>query len=180
MDQKQFNWENQLAMDECAKCTRNADNEYINTYNLFNFYTDSRGQCDQTSKDLSEFAAANNNLRYREGYGVANECTIDANNKMVYPNLTHGHEKRQFYPRVFQAVPDLGRGCANPDVESKLLISGAEDTSCTREGTEERSYDRSVPLLDCVEKWISGYNTDFPAYKGINTREAFRKCAKQA
>jgi hypothetical protein len=123
-----FNWENKLSMDDCALCIKQNENESINSYNLWNFYTDAYAyadadaDCAQTSRKLADFASQYPNLRYREGYGVANSCTIDADSAAKYSGLTHGPEKRQFFIRNFQAVPDLSRGCSSTDVESALLI----------------------------------------------------------
>lgn len=160
--------ESKIGTDTCAIGVREETNKYINDYNTFNYF----GGC---GKDVVSHSLENRNLTFRNGYGTASACTIDKDSEMRFACIGHGPERQQLSSRQFIAVPNMGRGIAIPDVESALLL--AEDTGLgnTCGKYNEKSYDRFVPLTDCMKNYIDGYamRNYFPV--GVDSREETRK-----
>lgn len=177
---KAYNWENKISMDPCALHTKSRENEGIIDYVTYNFYT--RGDYAKTKEQLDAVAWENQNLRYRQGYGIAGSETIDTDTTFKYKSeVTHGPEKRQYYIRNFTAVPNFARGTCAPNTES-ILINGL-DTSPhkTCERLTEKDFNRFVPYVDCFQKFIEAGAQNLPSVQpiGVNTRELMRnKCEK--
>jgi hypothetical protein len=178
-DTGDFNWENKLSMDACAQLQRERENLSLLDYRTYNFYN--QGSCDVKNKAVEALVAKYPNFRFRDGYGVANSCTIDADNRIRYESeLTHGRERQQLTTRQFTAVPDFARGSCAPNTES-LLVNGY-DTShirvCNR--TVEADFNRYMPYLGCVQDYVEGKALSLPEWLSIgeNSREIVR--AQQA
>jgi len=144
-----FELENRLTSDNCASVTKELQNRSISDYVLFNMYP--TAACDDADEQLIKLVADNPNLRYRDGYGVANACTVDEDSKMREnpSGLTHFRDKQQLCTRWHQAVPDYGRGGIIPNVESALKL-GADTTylrDCDR--ITEKQYDVFIPFNTC-------------------------------
>jgi len=147
-----FELENRLTTDQCASVTKELQNRSISDYMLFNMYP--TASCDDDNKadeELTKLVSDNPNLRYRDGYGVANACTVDEDSKMREnpSGLTHFRDKQQLCSRWHQAVPDYGRGGLLPNVESALKLSA--DTSFIRDCDRitEKQYDVFIPFNTC-------------------------------
>ncbi len=167
--EKQFNWENKLTQDKCALATKQTDNELVYDYNTFNFFT--RGSCD-TINCISDFAYDYPNLRFRNGYGVANECVIDDDSKMRTETLTHGRERQPLFTRQFFAVPDYGRGGLVPNTET--FLQNGQDTTYLRQcdRVTEKNFDRFVPLVGCAD--VQKHDPVLESV-GLNSRELLRQ-----
>jgi len=168
--------DNALRNDACAQNTRERDNLDIYSYNLFNFY----GDCERGQTELNAFAAQHPNLKFKNGYGNTNSCTVDKDSKARLVCLSHGPEKRQLDVRSFTAVPDMSRGCLIPDTESYLL--NGQDTTYFREcnRTAEKSYDRFIPLLDCMQDYVNGYAVRDYFPRGADSRQVVRDYLHEA
>lgn len=164
-----MNWENKLSMDACALRQKTSDNEEILSYNTVNFYDG----CDSTKK--TELISKYPNLRYREGFGVANACVIDSDSAVRMVQPTHGPERRQLFSRNFQAVPSFGKGCLDVTVTESLLKNGEAVHKCGR--FSERDFDRFVPLTPCMQTWVKAQGENHIPI-GANTREIWRCAAK--
>lgn len=144
-----FELENRLASDDCAMNTKNLQNRSIEDYYLFNMYP--TAACDKNVDQLSQFMIDNPNLRYRDGFGNTNKCTVDADSKIRNdPNsLTNFREKVQLCSRWHQAVPDFGRAGLVPNVETALKFG--EDTSYIKEcdRVTEKQFDVFIPFNTC-------------------------------
>jgi len=144
-----FELENRLTSDQCASAHKELQNKSITEYILYNMYP--TASCDDNKQNLSELVVNNPNLRYRDGYGIANACVVDEDSKMRDnpSGLTHFRDKQQLCSRWHQAVPDYGRGGVIPNVESALKMSA--DTSYLRgcDRIVEKQYDTFIPFNTC-------------------------------
>lgn len=142
-----------VSMDECAIQARNLENESINNYFLFNyFHTDG---CVETAKKNLEFSLQYPNLRFRDGYGVANSCTIETDMELrLNSKSTRPGEKQQLCSRNFIAVPDFSKGTCIPNLET-MLIQGS-DTSIYKNchNLAEFETNKIQPLLPCIANHI--------------------------
>lgn len=163
-----FDYENRLTSDTCAQNTKESGNKQILKYTTYNFY----GDCDNT--ELTRISTQCPNLHFRNGYGNSSACMIDSDSVARFSTITHGPERRQMNVRSFVAVPDMSRGCLQPDIESYLL--NGQDTTIIRECDKvtEKDNNRFIPFLDCVKDYVDGYanRNYFPV--GIDTRESMR------
>jgi len=177
----QFNWENKLSQDSCALLAKSRENESVVDYLTYNYYTN--GDFDARMQELNKVAWNNPNLRFRDGYGVASGQRIDEDSMTRYDSeITHGPEKRQFYVRNFQAVPDFARGSCAPNTES--LLKNGIDTSPEKECNKlvEKDFDRFVPYNECMDKFIEQGARSLPEMLtiGVNSRDIVRQSlAKQ-
>lgn len=152
-----FNEENRLATDKCALLTKELQNRSVSDYYLYNMFPTS--QCDEDQESMETFVAANPNLRYKDGYGYLNQCTVDNDstlrNKAM---LTNFREKEQLCTRWNQAVPDLGKGGLIPNVESRLKFS--EDTYDIKrcDIVQEKMFDRFTPMINCLSSTVQNPN----------------------
>lgn len=171
-----YNWENKISMDECALLTRDLENESIANYRTFNYFN--FDNFEQVKKQLNKVAWDNPNLRYRDGYGVANSHVIDMDSKFRYEKeLTNSPYKRQYYVRNFTAVPDFSRGTCAPVTES--ILKNGQDTSqfqyCNI--VSETNFNRFIPFVPCFEKYMEDVSYNIPDMQtiGINSRDIVRR-----
>lgn len=147
-----FDEENRLTTDKCAVLTKELQNRSVNDYYLYNMYPTST--CEDTSS-MDDFVANNPNLRYKEGYGFLNSCTVDEDTKLRNnAQMTNFRGKEQLCTRWEQAAPDLGRGGLIPNVESRLKMS--EDTSDIKicDILQEKDFNRFIPMVGCLQQSI--------------------------
>lgn len=151
-----FDEENRLTTDKCALLTKELQNRSVNDYYLYNMYPTST--CEDTSS-LDDFVANNPNLRYKDGYGYLNSCTVDEDTELRNnAKLTNFRGKEQLCTRWEQAAPDLGKGGLIPNIESRLKM--AEDTSDLKncDILQERDFDRFMPFVGCLSQTIQNPN----------------------
>lgn len=144
---KHFYKENRLRTDDCAFTTKQLQNQSVEDYRLYNSYL--TNVCDAPLEQFEKFVADNPNLRYRDGYGMTNQCHVDHDSEMRNNSrITNFKGKDQLCPRWNHAVPDLGRGGLIPNVESRLKYN--EDTSHIRECDiiQEKAFDRFTPMMN--------------------------------
>lgn len=176
-----FESQNRLTSDDCAVLAKDRENQSIIDYETYNFFNN--GNCEETDKKLMDLAMEHPNLRFRNGYGSANACTIDLETQIKYEPraLTHGPERRQYRVRNFTAVPDISRGPLAPNFESMLMPG--EDTHTIRQcdRVTEKDFQRFVPYLDCIEKFITLESQAIPEMQtiGVNSRDLVRDQMKQ-
>jgi hypothetical protein len=148
---KFFENQNRLGTDTCAINARDFQNQSMEDYSLWNTYN---MKCNAPSeRKLDEFAANNNNLNFRNGYGFTTACHVDNDTDLrLDGKLTKEKSKTSLFTRFYQGGPSLGKGHTIPDLESRLLHSqdSGQQKNCIR--TAEVDYDRFTPLLPCLEK----------------------------
>lgn len=171
-----YNWENKISMDKCALMTKEIENESIFDYNTFNYFN--FNNYGDTRKKLDEVAWENPNLRFRDGYGIANNEVVDFDSKLRYDAiLTHGPERRQYYVRNFTAVPDLSKGSCVPVTEA--ILKNGIDTSQIRQCNRltETDFDRFVPFTPCLSQYILNGARLLPDHHfiGDNSRDIVRQ-----
>jgi len=163
------NWDNSLIADKCAQAAKEGDNKAIMDYSIYNYFNE--GQCDTPAdKSRASLIGQYPNLRFKDGYGVANGCAIDADSAARIVPPTHGPEKQQLFARNFQAVPDFGRGCLNLTDTESLIMNRLDTRECGF--LAERDFDRFTPLTPCMQKHVAGQTSSVE--RPIDTREMWR------
>lgn len=173
---KFFEQENRLGVDDCAQNAKEYQNTSINDYYLWNTY---HMKCDSSKEDeLDRFAANNNNLHFRNGYGYTTACHVDGDSELrVNGKITHEKAKTQLFTRFYQANPDLSKGVGVPNLESRLVQG--DNTSqykvCGNKLAEE-DFQRFTPLLPCLKDTIQNPNHIVLPFKrgGDNSRTLMR------
>jgi hypothetical protein len=172
-----FDLEHRPHSDACAIEARDAQNKSLNEYRLFNPYSTSSTKCDDAESKIKEFTTVNHTT-YKDGYGNANACRIDADTTMrLGAQITNERYKVPLNTRLFTAVPNLSRGGLAPEVESRL--TQGQDTqvkkSCDNLGGIQ--IDRFVPLLPCLKDTIQNPETIVPKWTwgGEPTRDSMRQ-----
>lgn len=173
---KEYNWENRVSMDRCALVAKERENESIVEYNTYNFFTNE--DYERRVKELNAIAWENQNLRFRHGYGIANEQVVDEDSRARYgaDRLTHGPERRQYNTRNFMAVPDFSKGGCAPNTEMwlKTPMDTHDLKQCDR--VAEKAFDRFVPFNDCMKTFITNGARAIPELHAIgsNSRDMIR------
>jgi hypothetical protein len=143
---------NRLSMDQCAIQAREYENQSIIDYNLYNFFTN--GDCKSGQSKAREMILEYPNMRYRNGYGIADGCVIDDDSRIRLNKELREKEPQQLCTRLFRAVPDLAKGSVVPGLES-MLVQGV-DTGALRDCHKlaEVPYYQPVPLTTCMSSYI--------------------------
>lgn len=173
---RQFELEHRVGADDCARNARDLQNTSAENYSLFPMFPTQGADCKQT-ESLNKFGA-DNHMNFRDGYGNANGCTVDADSAMRNGGiLTNDRFKTQLNGRVFQAVPNLAHGGFVPHVESRLTQgeSCSEHRSCN--SLSEVTINRFVPLVPCLRDTIQDPRHIVPAWTwgGEPTRDTVRQ-----
>lgn len=150
-----FDLENRLLDDECALADQVRQSEDINGYLLANFVPSNTSACES---EVTKIAACHNNLRFRDGYGVANGCVIDSDSsaRLGAQNINSPH-RQQLASRVFQGHPHFWRGAVQPDEESMLIQSDVTRERKPCKG--DIPADRFAPLLPCIKEVVQNPKT---------------------
>lgn len=140
-----FDANNGLRSDSCYQDSRDAGNQRMAQYMLSGGQPAGACPVAQRRPDLDHV-----NLRLHRGYGNADACTID-NDSALRNNasgMTNPREKHQLFTRMYQAGPDLRGGLPRPDVESRLIQGGLDETRhCTGGSPWDRNF---IDMLPCV------------------------------
>lgn len=172
--ERAFDFMGRLADDDCALITRELQNQSIGDYNLFNSYM--TANCKTDKSKFEQFMTNNPNLRYKDGFGNLNSCTVDADSKLRNGALfTNDREKTQLCTRWHQAVPALSKGGLTVNVDSRLKM--AEDTSAIRDcdRLSEKNFQRFIPMTPCLAQSIQDPDNIVPnwTWGGESTRHTF-------
>jgi hypothetical protein len=160
---KKFDNFARLTDDDCALVTKELQNNSINDYLLYNTYVTS--QCKQDRTTFDEFVANNPNLRFKDGSGFLNGCTVDNDSQLRNgAKITHDKEKIQLQTRWNQAVPSFNKGGLIVNVDTRLKSS--EDTSVFRscDKVVEKNFDRFIPLPQCLARSIQNPQHIIPTW----------------
>lgn len=146
-----FELENRLFDDECALSDRTRQNEEVSGYLLANFLTTNVPAC---SKQVARVAECHTNLRFKDGYGNANACVIDADSAArLGAQQTNSPHRQTYANRVFHGHPHLYRGVIAPEEEASLIHSDV--TRERRPCKGDIPPDRFDPLLPCIAEAVS-------------------------
>ena len=133
-----------LRDDECALIAREQQNRSMGDYMLYNTFITS--QCTQDKKQFEEYMFQNPNLRYKDGFGFLNGCTVDVDSRLRNGAMTTIDKQRS---QVCSMVPSLTKAKCECDVLT------------------EKDFDRFIPLPSClaaniqnpehiIPKWVNG------------------------
>jgi hypothetical protein len=142
----------------------------------FNFYNACEGR-----EKLREFSS-DNHLVYMDGFGSAKDCTVVDDSKIRYGwEMTNKRGNQQLPKRVFTAIPDLGRGSFNPQLEDTVKQGEDTNTRKTCDNLSEASLLKytMTPLLDCIRGTIQDPDNIVPSWTwgGENTRDTVNQKA---
>ena len=173
-----FSNKEKLYNDKCYNETRDLQNEKLN-----NLYISNYTNCGCDDESVKDFTLSEPNIFYKDGYGFTNDCNVDNDSDLRLSQLTQFKCRNQLKTRVYQGVPNKGRGQSIPVVESKLITG--EDTSTSRScNTLADIYiDRFTPMLKCVEEiqkadhivydWTRGGD---PSRQLVRNRDYLERC----
>ena len=171
-----FDQHSSLGSDQCTVISKDTENQRINEYQLNGFAFGGAGSVCPSRQTLKDMELEHVNLRLKFGYGYADNCTVDNDSKVrIDPNsMTHDGHKQQLFTRLYQAVPNLGRGVSRPDIESRLLHSHIDET---RHCTDGAPWDRFVPLVACLKNDVQNDQHIIPTWVhgGEATRDYVRR-----
>lgn len=170
---KYFDKEHRIGSDDCAKETIENQSKKVEEYLLFNSYKTNKEDCGDEVKKLNDFVA-NNHMNIREGYGFTNGCRIDNDSELRQLVLTSDKTKTQLFSRVFQGVPNLGRGNQNVDIENQLIQG---DNTYNDFECHGQSLDVFQPMITCLQKEIQDPKHIIPEWVrgGESTRDTLKQ-----
>ena len=167
--------------DCCAKDAKDNQNAAIVSHELYNYLPVA---CNTGVMRTPGFQFDHPNLRGNIGYGLSDSCTIDTYSGLRNDpaQLTRDKCKIQLYERVFQGVPNLKPGTADPDMEMPILQGTSSDDY---EGTHypckktlaESDYNRFTPLVKCLAGEVQNEKNIVPPWTwgGAPTRDMVRR-----
>jgi hypothetical protein len=143
-----------IGEDSCGLDQRNIQNLNSGNYVLQNYFL---AECNM-SKPI-DFATSQPGINYKGGYQVgAGGCNIDANSELINGSInTHPRCRISLFERPFKTVPYLGRGEANPLLESRLLQGDYNINKKSINPSTEMCYIdyQQYPLIPTVAATIS-------------------------
>lgn len=171
-----LNNQHSLASDECAREAKERQNDMYNDYMSFNYFN----ACD--ARDRIRDFSVDNHLVYMDGYGSVRDCTVVDDTKIRYGwEWTNQRGNQQLPKRVFTAVPDLGRGAFNAEIETSVKQGEDTNTRKTCDNLSEASLLKytMTPLIDCLRGSIQDPNNLVPSWTwgGENTRDTINQKA---
>jgi len=175
MANRVFELEHRIGADDCAKSVKDMQNDSIQNYNIFPLFP-TQGANDAISA-VTQFSS-DNHTNFRDGYGFLNASTVDADSSIRNGSkITHEKFKTQLNGRVFQAVPNLGRGGFIPNVESRLTQGEktTEHKSCG--ALSEVVINRFIPMVPCLRDTVQDPKHIIPqwVWGGEPTRDTVRQ-----
>jgi hypothetical protein len=117
-------------------------------------------------------------MHIKEGYGVANACTVDNDTKLRNDQIiTRGKCKNQLSSRLFNASPYLFRGELEPDTESRIRQGEFNNKNKTCDLLSEKSLDVFTPMLPCLKENIQDDKHIIPTWArgGEHTRDHIKQ-----
>ena len=170
---KLFDKSHRVGSDTCATDAKLDQNKSMEDYMLFNSYKTNIPNCDKSLTKLQEFAI-NNHMVPNDGYGFTNGCKVDTDSDIRMYNLTNTKQKNQLFSRIFQAVPNLGKGDIDSLKESRIQQGENQYNDFECHG---QSFDVFTPMLPCLEKSIQDTNHIIPTWTrgGESTRDTLHQ-----
>ena len=170
---KLFDKEHRVGSDTCATNAKLEQNKEIENYMLFNMYKTNIPNCDKPIDKLQDFAT-NNHMIVKDGYGVSSSCKVDNDSQVRTHNMTNDRSRTQLFSRIFQAVPNLGRGEVNVEAESMIQQGENQynDFECLGQ-----PFDVFTPMLPCLKESIQDPNHIIPQWVrgGESTRDTLKQ-----
>jgi len=165
----QFNNMDRIGNDNCCLTQNEIQNTSLCNYLLQNY---TLSDCSMTN--TKDIATSQPGINYSGSFGFGG-CNVDENSDLIIGGIqTHPKSRIDLFGRTFATVPFLGRGPANPILESQM--QQGEDNTNRRTITRltEKSYlpRHTTPLIpeirqriqqssnliehDAVDGWIRG------------------------
>lgn len=161
------------------------DNNYIDqnsiqnsqacNYLLQNFYAN-----DCSMQNTTNLATSQPAIFYKGGYGsAAGGCNIEENSKLLIGSIqTNTKCRTDLFQRPFATVPFLGRGSADPILESQMKQGETSTNKRTVTKLMESSHLEytTIPLLSSMQDIIINHSKVIDSQRegGITTRDLNR------
>lgn len=168
-----------LCSDDCAKESKDLQNEGIEKWQLYQHLPI---ECDGVNARFPTFAYDHVNLRGRTGYGQAEGCIVD--NFSALRNdpaqLTRDRCRVQLFSRIFQGCPNLKPGIPNPEQEMPLIQGTGSSTlegvayPC-KKAIMELTTNPFMPMLECVQEVQKSEHVVEPWIRGGDDTRSFVK-----
>tara|TARA_Y100001970_G_C14256135_1_gene875546 strand:- start:964 stop:1548 length:585 start_codon:yes stop_codon:yes gene_type:complete len=153
---KDFTFDNlsRIGNDNCGLSQQNIQNTASSNYMLSNFFSQ---DCNMTRP--IDFATSQPNIFYKGGYQIGpGGCNIDTNSELKMGGVQTNPKCRiSLSERPFKTIPYLGRGPANPVLESNIQQGDSVTNKKSVTNTSEKSHMpySNYPLLPNIESTIT-------------------------
>lgn len=141
-----------LGADKSDNSQRNQSNTKYANYTLENHMQNTN------SNEHVQFATNTLTMNFKNSVGGLPANAVDYDSLLsIKAQQQREFEKLQLHPRPFATVPYLGKGGANPDMESKLLHGEMVTDRKSQSTIMDKSYIdyNEYPLMDDVKKRIN-------------------------
>jgi hypothetical protein len=143
-----------LGLDEC-----NLTQDTIQNISACNYMTQNYFASDCSMQRPRELATTQPGIMYKGGHSVgAGGCNIDDSSRLTIGTIqTHPKSRIDLFHRPFATIPYLGRGSANPVMESQIMQGEQITNKRTINNLSEKSYIKyhQTPLLPAFAKNIN-------------------------
>jgi hypothetical protein len=120
---------------------------------------------------VSKMASCHPNLRFKNGFGNASPCAIDADSAArMGAKYTNPRHRQQLASRVYHGHPHYERGILEPTIESELIHTEGTRTSRACGVLSGTNIDRFEPLIPCINAVMQNPDTVINERSGSNTR----------
>jgi hypothetical protein len=161
-----FYSENRLHDDGCFIQDRERQSAGIGNYLTASLIPQSN--CGEA---VSKVASSHPNLRFKNGFGMASSCAIDADSSArMGAQQTNPRHRQQLTSRVYHGHPHFERGILEPTLESELIHTEGTRTSRACGVLSGMGIDRFDPLLPCIDAVMQNPDTVINDRSGSNTR----------
>lgn len=157
-----FNHLGRISNDDNDKSQRNIYNTRFVDYTLSEYFSDN-------SRDHVQFATQSPTMMFGQPYVPSS--VIDDNTELLHSKHIRSAAKLNLEPRPFLTVPYIGRGSADPTIESKLQQGESSNdrksvsTIMEKSFSQYTSYPYEVEIPDIQEYALDGW-----VRGGANTR----------
>jgi len=143
-----------IGLDDCYKSQTDIQNVATCNYMTQNFFAS-----DCSMKNPISLATTQPGVMYNGGHNSgAGGCNIDSSSKLLIGTIqTNPRCRIDLFHRPFATVPFLGRGSANPVMESQILQGEQNINKRSVNNLSEKSYIKyhHAPLLPAVKERMS-------------------------
>ena len=143
-----------IGLDDCYKSQTDIQNIAMCNHMTQNFFAS-----DCSMKNPISLATTQPGIMYNGGYNSgAGGCNIDYSSKLLIGTIqTNPRCRIDLFHRPFATVPFLGRGSANPVMESQILQGEQNINKRSVNNLSEKSYIKyhHSPLLPAVQERIN-------------------------
>ena len=147
-----FNQGTRIGNDMCDRSQQTIQNSLASTYMLNNY----QSQC--PNETAVEFATNHLDMNFTGSHQVGiGGCNIDKNTSLLHSSLSKPRCKISLMQRPFSTVPYLGRGKANPEMESQIQQGELANNRKSITQSSELSYINyhNTPMIPSLQSTVN-------------------------